>query len=234
MPTIPFLERAEVGPMVSGYLVEMAVEITLRDWFTAYLCEAERQHALPVGQIAYPRGWAHSGSDLQKFAPDQLPCFVIMSGGITDRPVRSAMPATPGARFAIPPGNLSARFGIEVASIFNAAYSDTARRDAQLYAVAVRDCLLQRPFASLECTVELRAEGYDELDFERTRTYAAAVVSFDITVEDIAWTAGGPPPQAVPPIDPTQPFGPWPQVQDTDVTVSKRPLDETPIQQEDQ
>jgi hypothetical protein len=234
MPITPFLARAEVGPMVSGYLVEMAVENTLRDWFTAYLCEAERVHGFTPGLISWPKGWAHSGSDLQKFAPDQLPCFVIMSGGIVDKPIRSAMPATPGNKFAIPSGNLTARFGIEVASIFNAAYSESARADAQLYAVAVRECLLQRPFADLACTVELRAEGYDELDFERTRTYAAAVTSFYITVEDVGWTAGGPPPDAVPPPDPTQPFEPWPQVADTDVTVSKRPLDETPIHEEDQ
>lgn len=230
MSTIPFLERAEVGPMVSGYLVEMAVEQTLRDWFTAYLCEAERQHGLDAGSIAWPRGWGHSGTDLQKFAPDQMPCFVIMSGGVTDKPVRTAMPATPGNKFALPAGNLTAKFRIDVASIFNAAYSDSARRDVQLYAVAVRQCLLQRPFESLACTVDVVEEGYDGLDFERTRTYAAGGVAFDITVESVGWTAGGPPPDATPPVDPTQPFPPWAQVQDTDVSVDKRPLDESPIQ----
>jgi hypothetical protein len=216
---------AEVGPMISGFTVEMAVENTLRDWFTAYLCEAERQHGLEAGQIAWPRGWAHSGSDLEKMAQDQLPCFVIMSGGITNPPMVSAMPVNVGSSIALPVGNMTAVYGVEVASVHNAAYDRMSRRNAQLYAVAVARCLLQRPLRGLASTVRQRGESYDELDFERTRTYSASTASFDITVEATGWTDGGPPPEATPPGDPTQPFPPWPTVETTEVDVIKRPID---------
>lgn len=219
------LTPAEVGPMVSGFMVEMSVETTLRAWLPAYICEAERKHQLTAGEIAWPKAIAHSGTDLEKMAQDQLPCLVIMSGGIVSAPVRTAMPVSVGGKFSLPAGNLAATFSLEVASIFNAAWDTYARRNVQLYAVAVRDCLLQRPLVTLGAAVTLKGEGYDELDFERTRTYAASVVSFDVAVDAVAWTDGGPPPDAVPPTDPTQPFTPWPVVQDVDVDVSKQPID---------
>lgn len=217
---------AEVGPMVSGYTVETAVERTLRAWLPAYICEAERKEGLTAGDTAWPKGWAHSGSDLEKMAQDQLPCVVIMSGGIVAAPVRTAMPVTIGAAISLPAGNLAAIFGLEVASVFNAAWDSYARRNAQLYAVAVRDCLLQRPLGMASPSeVVLRGENYDPLDFERTRTYAASIVSFDIAVDSVAWTDGGPPPDVTPPTDPTLPFDPWPVVQDVEVQVVKQPID---------
>lgn len=212
--------------MVSGYMVEMAVENTLRDWFTAYLCEAERQHGLEAGLIAWPRGWAHSGNDLEKMAADQLPCFVIMAGGIVNPPQTTAMPANIGRGFSIPVGNMTAVYGVEVASVHNAAWDRASRRNAQIYAVAVARCLLQRPFEGLDATVRQRGEAYDELDFERTRTYSASTVSVDVTVENTGQTNGGPPPAATPPADPTLPFGPWPLVATTEVDVTKNPIQE--------
>lgn len=228
-PQIP----AEVGPMVSGYTVEMAVENTLRAWFPAYLCEAERQHGFEAGQIAWPRGWAHSGSDLEKMAQDQLPCFVIMSLGITNAPVITAMPVTLGKPIQLPAGNMTAVYGIEVASVHNAAWDTFSRRNSQLYAVAVARCLLQRPLAGLDSTVKQRSEAYDELNFERTRTYSASIVSLDVTVESVGWTDGGPPPVATPPADPTLPFEPWPTVVETRVDVTNHEVEVTSTTEED-
>ena len=210
--------------MISGYTVEMAVENTLRVWFSAYLAEAERQAGLDAGLIARPRGWAHSGSDLEKMAQDQLPCFVIMSSGIGVPPQISAMPVTVGSSIALPAGNMTGVFGIEVANIHNAAWDRAARRNSQLYGVATAICLLQRPLVGLDCTVRQRRTSDDELNFERTRTYSASQVSFDITVEAIGWTSGGPPPDAPPPIDPTQPFTPWTTVVETDVDINQTPI----------
>ena len=240
MSPIPQAARADVGPMISGYAIEAAVELTLRNWLTAYLCEAERQHGLEAGLTAWPRGWAHIGSDLQKYAQDQLPCVVIMAGGIVDRPVYRAMPAAIG-RIAVPRGNMTAVFRVEVAVILGAAYDRTARRSSQLYAVALRSCLQQRPLDvpdefTFELAAEIRERGeeYDLLDFERTRTYAAADVRLDISVDNVGLTDGGPPPEATHPVDPTDPWEPWAQVSRTDVEVDKRPLDESPITEETQ
>ena len=230
--------RADVGPMVSGYAIEAAVELTLRNWLTAYLCEAERQHGIEAGLTAWPKGWAHTGSDLEKFAQDQLPCIVIMAGGIVNRPVYQAMPAAIG-RIAVPRGNMTATFVVEVAVILNAAWDRTSRRSSQLYVAALRTCLQQRPLDvpdefTFDLTAEIREVGeeYDPLDFERTRTFAAAGVKVDVSVENVGLTDGGPPPDATPPIDPTHPFDPWQQVSSTDVEVNKRPLGEHPITQE--
>lgn len=235
MSTISQNARADVGPMVSGYAIEAAVEATLRNWLTAYLCEAERQHGLEAGLTAWPRGWAHTGSDLEKFAQDQLPCVVIMAGGVVDRPVYQAMPV-PIGHIAVPRGNMTATFSVELAVIFNAAYDRSSRRSSQLYAVALRTCLQQRPLDvpdefTFELTAEIRERGerYDELDFERTRNYTASVMTFDVSVENVGFTDGGPPPDATPPTDPTDPWPPWQQVSSTDVEVDKRPLDEHPI-----
>lgn len=200
---------AEVGPMLAGLDVEQAVFQTLRDWLPAYLAEAERQHELPAGEVPTPKGWVITGRDLQKLTSDQLPCVVIMTAGILDPPVREGAP-----------GVLTARFAVDIGTVFNAAWGRASRRHAQLYAAAIRCCLLQRPLAALEATaVDWRGETYDELDFESSRSYSASVASFNVEVRAVAWAAGGPPPQVTPPDDPTEPFDPWVRVAETDITV---------------
>jgi hypothetical protein len=208
-------QRAEVGPMVTGGDVEAAVMVTLRDWLPAYLAEAERQHGLPAGDTPPPRGWAITGRDLQKLNTDQLPCIVVMAGGIVQPPVKEG-----------PPGAYTAIWGVDIGTVFSAAWGRASRRSCQLYARAVHLCLEQRSLALPGCAVDWRGEVYDELDFESSRSYSASVVSFNVEVREVAWAAGGPPPDAPAPGDPTVPFDPWVTVADTDVTVENTPADQ--------
>lgn len=200
--------------MVTGADVEAGVLATLRDWLPAYLSEGERKHGMTAGATPIPKGWAITGRDLAKLVSDQLPCIVIMAGGITARPVKQGSP-----------GKLTATWGIDVGTVFSAAWGRSSRAHAQLYARAIHLVLSQRPIQDLgPCEVDFVGEVYDEIDFADTRTYSASVASFDIEVDVIAWADGGPPPPAAPPIDPTVPFDPWVTVTETDTEVVNQPL----------
>jgi hypothetical protein len=204
---------AEVGPMIGGAQVELAVYTTLHDWLPSYLSEYERQNNLTPGSVSPPRGWAVTGRDLAKQPADQLPCVVIMAGGIVDPPRKE------GGR-----GRLTARWVVDVGAVFAAAWGGKSRAHAQQYAVAVRTLLQQRPVLIGDgSSVDWRAEGYDEMDFESERMYSASIANFTLEVVGVGWANGGPPPYVTPPTDPTAPLDPWTAVDTTDVTVERTP-----------
>lgn len=210
---------AEVGPMITGADVESAVEATLREWLAPYLSECDALHGLARGTTAAPRGWAVTGRDLQKLTSDQLPCVVIMAGGITQPPTKF------GGH-----GAYTAFWGVDIGSVFNAAWGRESRRHAQFYAAAIRVAMLQCPLASDDVTfasVDWRGETYDEMDFADSRSYSASVVGFNVEVRDVADANGGPPPSSSAPVDPTEPFTPWIEVVETSVTVTNTPPDGT-------
>jgi len=208
------VDQAEVGPMITGGDLEAAILAVLRGWLPAYIAEGERQHGWMAGSTPTPRGWVLTGRDLQKFPADQLPAIIVMAGGIVLTPRKE------GGR-----GVLSAFWGVEIGAVFNAAWGTSSRQHAQLYAAAIRTCLMQRPLevADTMASVDWRGEVYDELDFPTTRTYSASVVSFNVEVREVAWADGGPPPITDPPQDPTQPLDPWTEVAQTEVTVENQP-----------
>jgi hypothetical protein len=207
--------QGDVGPMVTGADIEDAVQDLLRAWLPRYLVAAELQHDYTPGSTPTPKGWAITGRDLQKLLSDQLPCVVLLSAGIGTPPQREGT------------GVLSATWGVDIGIVFNAAWGRESRRHAQLYARAAQLVLQQRPLSALgqPCEVQWRGELYDELDFAGSRSYSASVCSFNVLCREVAWTDGGPPPEAVPPSDPTVPFVPWVQVTDTEVTVEPQPPD---------
>jgi hypothetical protein len=204
-----------VGPTVTGGDIEDAVLDCLKEWLARYICEVERQHPpMVIGATPAPRGWAITGRDLAKLNPDQLPCVILLAGGVTSAPSKQAGP-----------GVLTAVFGVELGVVFAAAWGRSARRAAQLYARAMHLCLQQRPVVALGQTliVDWRTEDYDELDFESSRSYSAAICSLNVTCSEVAWANGGPPPEVPPVDDPTLPFEPWVTVTSTDTTVEKYP-----------
>jgi|SRR5215831_6255374 len=204
-----------VGPMVTGADIEDAVLDQLREWLPRYLCAAEQQHGITKGSTPAPRGWAVTGRDLQKLLSDQLPCVVLLAAGIAQEPHREGT------------GAYAATWGIDIGIVFNAAWGRESRRRAQLYARAAQLTLVQRPLVALEqpCEVDWRGEIYDELDFADSRSYSASVCSFNVLCREVANSNGGPPPDAVPPGDPTVPFVPWVEVAKTEVTVESQSLD---------
>jgi hypothetical protein len=204
-----------VGPTITGGDIEDAVLDCLKTWLPAYICEVERQHPpMEVGSTPTPRGWAITGRDLAKLNTDQLPCVVLLAGGITGPPKKE------GGE-----GSMTATFGAELGIVFEAAWGRSARRAAQLYARAMHLCVQQRPVlvGGQPLIVDWRGELYDELDFESSRSYSAAICSMNLTCTEVCWANGGPPPPAQPPDDATAPFEPWVEVIETDITVEHTP-----------
>jgi hypothetical protein len=204
--------QAEVGPYITGGDVEHAVLDTLRLWLPSYLADGERKHDLEPGAVPEPRGWTVTGRSLEKFTSDQLPCVIVMAGGILSRPLAAGMP-----------GALTGIWSLDVGVIFNAAWGQDSRTYAQLYIRAVSLIMLQRPLENLLSAVNFNGEQYDELDFSQTRTYSAALAAFTIEVDGILNKDGGPPPFVGPPDVPTSPFYPWGEVKETDIKVTNVP-----------
>jgi hypothetical protein len=210
--------HAEVGPMITGGDVELAVVDVLKEWMPAYICEGERKRHWAVGSTPWPKGWAITGRDLQKLNSDQLPCIVVMSGGVIQPPRKSGAP-----------GALDAVFDITVGSVFSTAWGRNSRERMQLFTLCARLILQQRTW--LASGVDFRGETYDEMDFGSSRTYSAGVASFNVLVRNVSWADGGPPPDAAPPTDPHVPFAPWVEVVDTEIEVDHYPPPESLPQQ---
>lgn len=206
----PVLAPTPIGPTVTGADVEDAMLACLQQSLPGYVCEIERQHGMEVGAIPTVRGWAITGRALNKLLSDQLPCVVLLAGGINNAPRKEG-----GV------GVYTATFEVEVGVIFNAAWGRESRRCAQIYARAIQLTLEQRPMRALDrpLIVDWRGETYDELDFEASRSYSAAVGSFNVQVREVCWANGGPPPDADAPADPTLPWDDWVQIVQTSTTV---------------
>jgi hypothetical protein len=215
------VRQAELGPVITGADVEHAILDTLFKWLPSYLRECERLRHMPVGDLPTPRGWLITGRQLEKFTSDQLPCVIVMAGGIVVRPVVSGYP-----------GNMTCVWVVDVGTIWNTAWGRMTRDHAQLMVRAISLVLIQRPLeGGLAGVVDMTGERYDEIDFGDTRTYSAAVAQFTVEVEDVMWRAGGPPPY-VEPGDPMDTWGPWTQVTETGVTVEAVPITQTEAEDE--
>lgn len=200
---------AEIGPFITGGDIEESIIDTLKQWLPSYIAEGERKGGLTVGKIPAPRGWAITGRDLDKFTSDQLPCVIVMSGGIVVRPLAQGYP-----------GGTAAVWNVDVGAFFSAAWGRLSRQHAQLYVRAIALCLIQRPLVNLACSVDFIGEDYDEVDYAATRTYSVSVGRFTVEVENMLWRDGGPPPYVAPPVDPTDPLDPWVTVKSTDIAVN--------------
>lgn len=211
--TLP--QQAEIGPVITGAHIEQSLIDLLKEWMPGYLCECERKLGVEAGDTPWPRGWAITGRDLEKFVSDQLPCVVVMAGGVTVRPRASGSP-----------GSLTGVWNVDVGIIVNAAWGYKSRWIAQLYERVISLVVLQRPLV-LDDThigvVDFAGEAYDELTFPDTRTYSASVGVITVEVENFMWRDGGPPPEAQPPSDPTVPWEPWTEVREVDITVLNQP-----------
>jgi len=214
--TAPVGVGDEVGPLVTGGDIEDSVAALLKAWLPRYLVACEAQHGAVLGSTPAPKGWAYTGNVLDKLLSDQLPCVIVMAAGIAL-----------GATHREGDGALSATWAVGVAVMFDAAWGLESRRRAQWYVRCMQVALQQRPLHALgqPCKVDWRGESYDQLDFAGSRTYSAAVAEMGVWCREVANTDGGPPPEAVPPGDPTVPFVPWLEVLKTGVTVNNEPLD---------
>ena len=200
--------QAEIGPSITGADVEAAIGNTLRHWLLSYLREIEAKHGLTRGTTPGPRGWSVTGRDLAKLNSDQLPCVVVMTGGILEAPRKEGTP-----------GCVTCRWSVNVGAVFAAAWGGSSRAHAQLYARAISLVLIQRPLEGVDGVVDFRGETYDEMDFDSSRSYSSSICNFSVDIREVVWADGGPPPFVTPPVDPMQPLDPWAPVTGTEVEV---------------
>ena len=202
--------------MVTSYDVELAILETLKAWLPAYLAEHDRQHGLDPGWTPAPRGWVLTGRTLQKLVSDQLPVVVLMNAGLTGPPRKEG-----------PPGTYTATWAMQLGTLISAAWGSDSRQRAAAYSRAIQLALEQRGLAGITAAFAWTGELPDEYDFAGTRTYSATVLGLNVEVRNVAWSAGGPPPDAPPPDDPTAPWPPWVQVTETDISIDQ--VQEAPV-----
>lgn len=210
--------QSVVGPIVTGSDVEHSILSTLQNWLVSYLRECEKWRGLDIGALPEPRGWLITGRELEKYTSDQLPCVIVMAGGVTVKPLAQGFP-----------GSMTFVWTVDVGTIWNAAWGKLTRDHAQLMLRCIALTLVQRPLdtawhgsAQFPCVVDYVGETYDEIDFGDTRTYSAGVARFTVEVEDVMWRAGGPPPYVTP--GDANAFDQWVDVKETGVTVNKVPI----------
>jgi hypothetical protein len=211
------------GPSVGrGHVREWAIG-GLKAWLPDYLREAERAQGYPVGQAQLPRAWQVVGrAELTKWPETKLPAVIVQVPGLSD-----AGPRREGD------GDVSAQWIVAPSAIVRGRDEADTERLAEVYGLALRLLMLQQagdflaaggayvgPMLRVDA-VEWADEGYDDIAQRRARTLVAATVTFRVDIRGVASTAYGP---GAPSLEPTDDPGPWPEVTDTDLQLTRRPL----------
>lgn len=194
------------GPIFTAGRVEMAAMSTLREWMATYLAEMERQTGRPAGSLPQVRSWT-TVNEFGRWPEESLPSVLLISAGL------SAVPEKDGQ------GRYRATWGLAVAVVVSARDQASTRELAMVYSAAIRGCLMQRrSLGGVAAATEWIEERYDEIPAAH-RTLAAGISGFEVQIDDVVTTHGGPASPAPPP-DPQIPPGDWPTVREDGVTVT--------------
>lgn len=184
-------------------------------WLPTYLREAEREQGYTVGRTALPNTW-RVAERIDKWPEEMLPAVIIQLPGLIGEPER------------IGGGIFVATWAVALTGIVRGRSSDDSEAIADVYALALRNLMLQK--AAIDdwdataytgptldvMNVIWADEGYDPLPQRgRSRTLVAATVTFRVSMRGLADEYGGP---AEPLPTPTTDPGPWPLVDETIVT----------------
>lgn len=197
------------GDIVSRNQVETAVIETLHAWLPTYIAEVQRQtpgwdEALNIPQ---PRSFT-SSNEFHKWPDDQLPCIVVICPGLRGTPVREGR------------GSYRARFAVGVAAVVTAAQPKMTRQIADMYAAAIRACLVQRPsLGGFASAVIWEDETTSDMPTSETRSVSSGQVIFTVEVEGVTTAQAGPTSVTVPPEDPSVPYAEWPLVETTNLEI---------------
>lgn len=202
------------GTIVSGKVVERAVAASLEIWMDGYLGEMERVDGYDANSIERPRGIV-TASEFEKWPEDQLPVIVIISSGIQGKPTRRG------------DGSYEATWQIAVAPIASDMNSEETRDLASTMGAASRAALTQHKRLESELhpdgfgtSMEWVGEVPASIPFGDSRTLAAMMVMFLVTVDHVVEEAAGP---RVPPENPAVPMPEGPQV--TSIKVGAHPVE---------
>jgi hypothetical protein len=184
------------GRIVTGADVEDWVFACLQTWSCTYLAEVERQHGITPGTLPDVRAWVPTHT-FDKWPEDQVPAVFVINTGLAERPVKGG------------DGAFYVRWQMQIGVLTSARTEAQAHKLAQLYLAAHRVLLLQRPsLDGMADGTEWIGEGDMPLNFDDTRTLAARVGTFVVTVDRVCFANQGP----VTPAEPLVPCtDPWPQ-----------------------
>ncbi|MCU1500584.1 MAG: hypothetical protein JWM47_4537 [Acidimicrobiales bacterium] len=177
---------ATFGPLIVETDVDLAVVATLRRWLPTYLtrAEGERADALDGATFARPEPGSYSNTlEDDEFLDHQLPAIIVTTANLQDT-------ETTGD------GDYLAGWRVVVSAVVRGETAPQTRAIAAVFAGSVRRVLTQQP------TLGGFAAGVDWVPgggvapvadtTDKGRYLAAGINHFDVYVDDVLSTRGGP------------------------------------------
>jgi hypothetical protein len=201
------------GTIFGADQLEEAAKETLIKWMPTYLAEVERQRGMEPGEIPLPRSY-RTVPRFDKFPEDQIPAIYLVSPGIFGEPVKRGG------------GVYQVQYSLGFAVVVETRDPDSVNTMAKLYSSAIVAAIMQHRNLGFE---QGKIEGVDWVDetfldipTQDSRSLASAQGVFVIMVNDVLTVGAGPlvPDPEVPPIDPTVPPDPLPEVGITEIDIS--------------
>lgn len=180
------------GRLMTSDAVASGVQSHLQEWLVPFLAEVERQLGLAARSIAQPASW-EIVSSFNKFDGSRLPSVVIAVDEIKGEPMRNG------------DASYDAIYPVAVAVVVGGRTPQETERNAMAYGAAVRGAMLyifdhQQDLGAVG--VKWAGETYTEVDATDRRTKGAAMILFDVRVENVARDYRGAVLGIVPPVEP--------------------------------
>ncbi len=191
--------------------IELSYIEHLDKWLEVFIAEAERQFGIEPQLIPVPRRGQYTVSreEFQKYPEDQTPAILVLAPGLAGEPRREA------DRSLTAP--IALAFGV-ITSSAPFTDNDAATEVAQVIGVAIREIVLRLPPEGLKVKgVQLIDERYGDIE---KRSMGSSRIIFTIDVAEWSPGRGGPVNREEPPVDPYDPPGDYPIVQETFVHLS--------------
>ena len=186
------------GPLFGGDLIDAALLSRLTEWMPTYLRAVSEARGIDLLEAPRSIGVV---SEFARFPEAQLPAIVVVNPG-SETPVEK-------------PGHYDAKWAVEICTECSADTEANTRRNAALYLVAARECLLrERSLGGMKGT-DWGGESYTLRDVNDRRSIAGASAKFVVERENVAQIGGGP----TTPDD--FPYPDWPLVESVEVEVQK-------------
>lgn len=211
-------------PIITRTQITEATRAVLEAWLPAYVAEIERQNGLDPEDLPVPTSFVTRTSFAQWDVEAATPAILIVSPGIINPQILTSglrgEPAGDGQ------GRWRALWDLTVGAIVSGEDPGEIQEKADLYAAAIRACLLQRqPLPDVDGRLRWTGEDYEGIPEVESLGVASARVRFECLIPNAVDAHAGPAPGTEPPADPYDPPEDWPIVETTHLTVD--PTEET-------
>lgn len=211
-------------PIITRSQITEATREVLEAWMPAYVAEIERQNGLAPEDLEVPGNVTIRTSFAQWDTEAATPAILIVSQGLVSPAILD--PGIYGEPTSDGEGRWQALWGLTVGAIVSGEDPDAIQEKADLYAAAIRGCLLQRqPLPGIGASLRWTGETYVGIPEEESLGIASARVGFECRVPLAVEAHAGPAPGTEPPANPYEPPEDWPTVETTHLSVD--PLEET-------